>query len=250
MTDMDDFEIGSGFGFSGQIIDALEAAEYTLVTIALDETGSITGFEREIEEMLKTAIAACAASPYSQNLLIRVIRFGSQYRRSGSPGVDEVHGFTALSEIDVDAYPSLTGGGMTPLYDALYSSVGATNTYARGLQDLDFAVNGITFVITDGAENASVATANMVRDELAASVTGEIMESHHSVLIGIDTGFGGEKDALSALQSAVGLDQFIWAGSASRGTLAKLAKFVSQSISSTSQALGTGGPSTQISPTI
>jgi len=250
MSDMNDFEIGSGFGFSGTIIDGLEASEYTLVTIALDESGSIGGFESQIGDMLKAAVGACNSSPYSQNLLVRVIRFGSQYGRGGGGGVDEIHGFKALSEIDVDAYPALRGGGATPLNDGVYSGVGAMNTYAQNLVDLDFAVNGITFVISDGGENSSVATAKMVKDELAKSVKGEIMESHLSILIGIDTGYSGDKPALQAFQTDAGMNQFIWAGEATKGKLAKLAEFVSQSISSTSQALGTGGPSQNISATI
>jgi len=249
-NDMNDFEIGSGFGFSGTIIDGLEASEYTLVTIALDETGSISGFESQIDDMLKAAVAACNSSPYSQNLLIRVVRFGSQYSRSGGNGVDEIHGFKALSEIDVAAYPALKGGGMTPLYDAVYSGVGAMNTYAQNLVDLDFAVNGITFVISDGSENSSVATAKMVKEELEKSITGEIMESHLSILIGIGTGSGGASGVLQDFQTETGMSEFIWAGEATKGKLAKLAEFVSQSISSTSQALGTGGPSQQISATI
>lgn len=250
MSDMHDFEIGSGFGFSGQIIDALEASEYTLATIAIDVSGSVCSFADQLKEMLKTAIAACAASPYSQNLLVRVIQFSSMYGHGRNAGVDEIHGFKALSEIDVNAYPDLQPGGGTPLYDAVYSGVGAANTYAQQLVDLDFAVNGITFVITDGFENDSVATAKMVKDELAKSVEGEVMESHYSVLIGVGNGSGVVGGRLKQLKDDVGIDQFIWAGEATKGKLAKLAQFVSQSISSTSQALGTGGPSTKISATI
>ncbi|MCB9816646.1 hypothetical protein H6786_04595 [Candidatus Nomurabacteria bacterium] len=247
---MNDFSFGSGFQFSGATIDNLEASEYTLVTIALDESGSISGFESQIEDMLKAAVGACFSSPYSNNLLIRVIRFGSQYSRQNGNGVDEIHGFKPLSEIDVNAYPNLRGGGATPLNDGVYSSVGAMNQYAESLVDLDFAVNGITFVISDGGENASVATAKMVKDELKKSVTGEVMESHLSILIGIDTGYSGDKQNLANFQRDAGMSQFIWAGEATKSKLAKLAEFVSQSISSTSQALGTGGPSQNISATI
>lgn len=249
MSDMDTFQIGSGFTFAGTNIADLEAAEYTLVTIALDETGSISGYEPQITDMLKAAIDACRRSPFSENLLIRVIRFGSQYRR-GTDGVDELHGFKPLSAITLANYPTLRAGGMTPLNDAVYSGVGAMNVYAADLVDLDFAVNGIAFVITDGGENASVATTQMVKDELQRAVTGEIMESHYSVLIGIDTGVSDVECTLQAFQADTGMDQFIWAGDANAGNLAKLARFVSQSISSTSQALGTGGPSQQISATI
>ncbi|USN92444.1 MAG: hypothetical protein H6782_01360 [Candidatus Nomurabacteria bacterium] len=262
---MNDFSFGSGFQFSGATIDNLEASEYTLVTIALDESGSISGFESQIEDMLKAAVGACFSSPYSNNLLIRVIRFGSQYKHQNGNGVDEIHGFKPLSEIDVNAYPNLRGGGATPLNDGVYSSVGAMNQYAESLVDLDFAVNGITFVISDGGENASVATAKMVKDELKKSVTGEVMESHLSILIGINIvtddmrkrnpTYAKQIEAkveqdLENFQRDAGMSQFIWAGEATKSKLAKLAEFVSQSISSTSQALGTGGPSQNISATI
>lgn len=247
---MTDFDFGSGFGFTGATIDDLGSTEYTLVTIALDETGSISGFETQIRDMLITAVDACKKSPHSNNLLVRVIRFDSRYRRQNGAGIEEIHGFKTLGEIDSAAYPQLQGGGSTPLNDAVYSSVGAMNAYAKNLTDMDFGVNGITFVITDGGENASVATMKMVKEELKKSVTGEVMESHLSVLIGIDTGGGYAQTALQRFQTEAGMDKFIWAGEATTGKLAKLADFVSQSISSTSQALGTGGPSQNISATI
>ena len=249
-TTMDEFTIGSGFQFSGATIDGLESSEYTLVTIALDETGSISGYENQIRDMLKASIEACFSSPYSSNLLIRVIRFGSQYGRSGGGGVDEIHGFKTLSEINIADYPQLRGGGLTSLYDAVYSSVGAMNTYAESLVDMDFNVNGITLVITDGIDNNSTATASMVQEELKKSVKGEIMESHTSILIGIDTGYSEVKQCLADFQAYTGMNQFVWAGEATKERLAKLAKFVSQSISSTSQALVIGGSSKDISATI
>jgi hypothetical protein len=249
---MQEFALGSGFQFTGAILNDDNAAGsgYTLVTIALDETGSVSGFEDQIREMLRASVGACFASPYSGNLLVRVIRFGTQYRMQNGNGVDEIHGFKLLPEIDLDAYPNLRAGGATPLCDAVYSSVGAMNVYARDLYDLDYAVNGITFVITDGGENASVATMAMVKEELAQSVKGEVMESHVSILIGIDTGSSGVKIDLKHFKQDAGINQFIWAGDASKENMAKLAGFVSKSISSTSQALGTGGPSQNISATI
>lgn len=247
---LDQFTIGSGFNFSGQIIDDLGASEYTLATIAIDVSGSVYGFADQLLDMLKTTVAACAASPYSQNLLIRVIEFSSMYGRGGGGGVNEIHGFKSLGELDVNNYQAFQPGGGTPLYDAVYSGVGAANAYAEQLVDMDFAVNGITFVITDGGENDSVATAKMVKDELEKSVQGEVMESHLSILIGVGSGSGSVSGILKDFQNDTGMDQFIWAGEATKGKLAKLADFVSQSISSTSQALGTGGPSQNISATI
>ena len=238
---------GSNFTFSGARIDDLAqagATEYTLVTIAVDETGSVMGFEKELRNMLVMAIESCKKSPRSDNLLVRVITFGSQYQN----GVNEVHGFKPLYDIDVNDYPDIRPGGMTPLNDAVFSAIGATNAYAKELADNEFGVNAITFVITDGAENASVASMAMVKSELEKSVRSEVLESSVSILIGINA--ADARMFLDEFRREAGMDQYVDAGDASKGKLAKLAAFVSQSVSSQSQALGSGGPSQNISATI
>jgi len=234
-----------GFAFSGVRTERLGATEYTLVTIAVDVTGSVIGFEDDLRESLVTAVEACQRSPRSDNLLLRVIKFSSMFNN----GVDELHGFKPLAEIDArNDYGDMNPGGMTPLCDACYSAIGAMNAYGQKLVDDDFGVNAIAFVITDGGENASVATMKMVAQEAQKAVTGEIVESMVSVLIGVNA--SEYKYELEAFQREAGLTQYIDAGEATKGKLAKLADFVSQSVSSQSQALGTGGPSQNISATI
>ncbi len=235
---------GSNFTFSGARIDELGATEYTLVTIAVDETGSVIRFAKELRDMLVVAVESCKKSPRSDNLLVRVITFGDQYVN----GVNEIHGFKPLADIDTGAYPAIRPGGMTPLSDAVYSSLGATNTYAKDLADNDFGVNAIVFVVTDGGENASVASMKMVKDEALRAVQSESLESLVSILIGINAQACSAD--LARFQQEAGLTSYIDAGEATKGKLAKLANFVSQSVSSQSQALGTGGPSQQIAAVI
>ncbi len=239
---------GSNFKFTGARIEELGATEYTLVTIAVDETGSVAGFADELLRMLQAAVESCRLAVRrvgkEENVLIRVIAFGSQHPN----GVRELHGFKPISEIDVAAYQPLMPGGLTPLCDACYSSLGAMNTYAQNLVDNDYAVNAILFVITDGGENASVATMNMVKTEADKAVRGEVLESMISILIGVNAQMASGE--LAQFRREAGLTQYIDAGDASPRTLAKLGQFVSRSVSSQSQALGTGGPSKQISATI
>lgn len=242
--DMETFQMGGNFNFTGARLEQLGASEYTLVTIAVDETGSVSGFQDELREMLVTAVASCQASDRSENLLVRVVTFGSQHNQ----GVNEIHGFKPLVDIDVANYPTIQPGGMTPLYDAVYSSVGALNGYGQQLVDDGYGVNAITFIITDGADNRSTATPKMVQEELSKGVSGEVLESMVSVLIGINA--ASAASYLQDFQRDAGITQFIDAGDATKSTLARLADFVSQSISSQSQALGTGGPSQNISATI
>ncbi len=244
-TDMDTHQIGGGnFTFSGARIANLGSTEYTLATVMVDVTGSVGGFETQLRDMLVTAVQSCQKSPRSDNLLLRVCTFSSMHQN----GVAEIHGFKPLGEIDASAYPPLRVGGGTPLCDAVYSGVGATNTYGKQLMDQDFLVNAITFIITDGAENASTASMPMVKEQIAKALTGETLESHVSVLIGINA--GSYKNELTRFQTEAGITQYIDAGDVTKGRLAKLAAFVSQSVSSTSQALGTQGPSSQIAAVI
>ncbi len=235
---------GSGFSFKGARIERLGATEYTLVTIAVDESGSVSGFADELRKMLVMAVDACKKSPRSDNILVRVIRFSSIYAK----GVDEIHGFKALAEIDTSQYPALKPGGWTPLCDACFSAIGATNSYGKALLEQDYGVNAITFVITDGGENSSTATMAMVKKEAAKAVTGETLESIIAVLVGINASSCSTE--LTDFQKEAGMTQYIDAGDATPRKLAKLASFVSRSVSSQSQALGTGGPSKDIDPTI
>jgi len=244
-NDMEKVDLGRGFNFSGTRLEKLGASEYTLVTIAVDVTGSVGGFEGELRDCLITAVKACKKSPRANNLLLRVITFASQFQN----GVNELNGFKPLADIDPDNdYPDFRPGGMTPLNDACYSAIGAMNAYGQKLSDDDYGVNAIAFIITDGDENASVATMQMVKEELNRAITGETMESMISILIGINAQYYQAK--LEQFQREAGITQYIDAGEATRGRLAKLAEFVSQSVSSQSQALGTGGPSQNISATI
>lgn len=244
--DMQQHKLAGNFHFSGTRLDALGASEYTLATIAVDETGSTHRFKDELQKMLEVAVASCKKSPRSDNLLLRVLYFSSQYPK----GVKEVHGFKPLGEIDAANYPPLDPRGGTPLCDAVYSAVGAMNVYGKELTSQDFNVNGITFVITDGEENTSTATMRMVKAECDLSISGENLESMVTVLVGINASDPESQRALGEFRREAGMTQYIDAGDVTAAKLAKLAAFIDQSISSQSQALGTGGPSQQISATI
>lgn len=240
---MDQNLIGSNLQYSGARIEKLSATEYTLVTVAVDVTGSVGGFETELREMLVTAIYACLKSPRSNNLLVRVILFST-----GVGGVQELHGFTPLQDIDVNAYPIFNPSGGTPLYDAVYNAVGATVQYGADLTEADFLCNGIVIVITDGDDNTSTTTPRMIAKQVIDARKSENLESLVTVLIGINA--GSASSYLQNFQQQAQLDQYVDAGNATPQNLAKLATFVSQSVSSQSQALGTGGSSKTISATI
>lgn len=228
------------FGFSAVHVDNLAASGYTLVSIVCDRSGSTSGFQQEMESALKEVIKACQSSPRADNLLMRVITFDNKHT--------EFHGFKMLESINLGDYDnSLSPGGSTALFDAMIDSIEATNHYAEQLAQQDFDVNAIVFFITDGDDNASTYGINQIKDALNKAVRSEALESMVTVLLGVNVNDSHFHARLESVHKDCGLTQFEILENANSKTLAKLANFVSQSISSQSQALGSGGPSKSIS---
>lgn len=223
----------TAFGFSATRIDQLGASEYTLVTVSVDESGSVSPFAREMEAMIKSVVAACRKNPRADNLMLRVIAFNH--------GIREVHGFKLLQDCNSADYDNiLYPSGSTALYDAQISTLEAEYAYGKSLKDNDFLANAVNFTITDGDDNASRFTRNRVKQLHESPVQSELLESINNILIGVNAGVCGRY--LQSYKTEAGFDQYVECG-ASETELAKLAKFVTNSISATSQSLGTGSKS-------
>jgi hypothetical protein len=222
---------GTTFQFSATRPDDLGASEYTLVSVAVDVSGSVSSFKDELVKMLNAILAACKKSSRAENLLMRTLRFDDS--------VSEIHGFAPLSSLDVYEESDLNGGGMTALIDASLSGIGAMNAYGKKLVDLNYSVNGILFVLTDGEENRStIKDPARIKVEIDRAVRGETLKGVTTILIGINA--LQYRSSLKQLQQDAGFSFFIEVADATPQRLAKLAGFVSKSISSTSQSLAQG----------
>lgn len=241
---MEEHRVGnSNFTFEGTRIEQLGATKYTLVTIAIDVTGSTSGFADELRQTLVNAVEGCRKSPMAENLLVRAVIFSS------SIGVVELHGFKELHDIDTSAYGPFSPSGATPLYDATFASIGAMVEYGERLMDNDYLTNAIGFIVTDGGENDSAqAGIDDVRKVLKEATQEEKLESLVSILVGVNAQRASA--ALASFRTDAGIDEYVDIADANAGKLAKLARFISKSVTSQSQALGTGGPSQNIQATI
>ncbi len=227
---------GSGFGFSGVKTDDLGASEYTLVGIAADRSGSVSGFAQEIEGCIKSSIEGCQKSPRADNLLLRTLTFESHRQ--------ELHGFRPLVECSPNKYNGIIQiGGATVLYDASVDLIDSLATYGKHLQGQEYTANAIAVVLTDGMDQGSKLTANEVKQAIARARQGESLESIMTILIGINVNNAAVSQYLQNFKTDAGFDQYVEAKDASAKTFAKIAGFISKSVSSQSQALGTGGPS-------
>jgi uncharacterized protein YegL len=227
---------GGAFNFSATKPEVLGATEYTIVTLVVDISGSVIPFSNELLETVKSVVTACQKSPRAENLLFRLISFNDT--------VMEVHGFVQLNGIKADDYQALQCGGRTALFDAVHEAIGATISYGQRLIDQDFDANAIVFVVTDGLDWGSTMTPRTIKDLVDKAVIGEQLESLTTILVGVNA--DDCEDALERFVKEANLSQFINIGDVTPQKLAKLAQFVSKSISSTSQSLGTGGASQQL----
>jgi len=230
------------FAFSAARPEDLPEEEYTLVVIMDDVSPSTEDYRNESCEAKKAIIKACRKSPRAEKLLIRQCVFGTS--------IKEVHGFKSLQSIDEQSFVAEpTIGHSTALFDSAYDAVSSVLDYAKTLDtNADILSNGIVFDITDGMDNASSMTARSVAEKIRLSKKDEWpIESIKVVLVGLfdpkDSYASTVKEYLEEFKNDAEIDQYIDVGDATPQKLAKLAEFVSQSISSQSQSLGTGGPS-------
>lgn len=234
--------IGNGnFQFSAIKADSLTEDNYTLATIVHDRSGSVSPFSKEIDKMIDETIKACAKSPSPENLLLREVAFSDRFKK----GIEEIYGFSPLNNIP--QRQDIYCGGGTPLFDSVYTSIEATLTYAENLKNQGYTVNGIVFIITDGADTGYKNSPEMIRKKMEEAVTGERIESLIVILIGIND--VGCKSYLDSFASKTNLTHYISMGDVTPQKIAKLATFVSQSVSSQQAARGSGGPSQSL-PTI
>ena len=178
-----------------------------------------------------------------------------QFRDYIEERAEKIREYALCNNIIVDIFtihkPEDTIGFGTALYDATYESAGSVLDYAKLLDDqADITSNGIVFIVTDGMDNQSSSTPTSIVEKVKESKRFEVIESLKIILIGIndpDSGYSSHvTKALSNFHSEAELDQFVDAGDATPEKIAKISDFVSKSISSQSQSLGTGGQSVNL----
>lgn len=239
------FEIpdNTAFGFSAIDPDDMTNPEdeYTLVSIAEDVSPSTSGVRSEMAEGMRTVNLACKKDPRCDKLMVHATRFGSI--------IQEVHGFKPVNDIDEKSYsPSPSIGNSTCLYDAIYNAISACSRYAEILDKSgDISSNAIVFIFTDGMDNSSSVGVQTIMDKLEEIRMKEILESIKIIILGFNDPNSSYQDEiakyLNKLTKDLNLDQYVDVGAMTPAQAAKVFGFVSQSISSQSQHLGTGGPS-------
>lgn len=229
----------SHYGFSTVRMEDLAQLgnEWTLVQLTVDGSGSVSPFKRDMEQAIKQVLDACRKSPRADYLLLRVVVFDQR--------LVEVHGFKPLQSCNPSDYDGCLSqvSGTTALFASSLNGAEALATEGKRLTDNNFSVNAIQIDITDGLDTERGATPAQIAKVRQEAVTGEQLESVLSILIGVNITQPSVGKALKEFKDEAGFTQYVELNQSDTGTLARMANFVSQSVSSQSQALGTGGPS-------
>ena len=233
------------FGFTAIGVDHLEASGYTLATIVCDRSGSTSGYQKPMEEALKSSIEALKKHPNNETMLVRVVTVDTQ--------CEEQHGFIPVTDIDGSRYDGLLSArGVTALFDGCVNAAEAAANFGKTLIQQRYTANGIIIVITDGLNCAGKFSQPedivFVKDAFGKTTQTECLESLVSVLIGVVGKNIHVANELQKFHSEAGFSEpMITLTDANPTTIAKIGKFITDSVSSTSVARGTGGPSQSIS---
>lgn len=234
------------FTYTAVSMDALAeegASEETLVTLIWDKSGSTTGWDDISTECLKQVIRGCDRCPRKDYLLVRLVVFDSKQC--------EVHGYKplrlCLDDVNQGKYDNLLNpGGSTALYDVTIDGIDAAVDFAQKLDKHDYDTNGIIVVLTDGEDMCSTYDVPHVKAAFQRAVQSETLESLQSILIAINP--AGCATALQKFSKDGGFTKYVEFTDLDEDGFAKLADWISESVSSQSQALGTGGPSQVVDP--
>ena len=236
---------GTNFKYSAASIDDMMeiASEFTLVTLVIDESGSVDTFASAMENAIREVISKCVNknNPKSENLVLRILKFNNY--------VTEYHGFKPAHACDPSSYHGfLNPGGMTALYEASEQAVNASKDYGKQLMDQGIATNALVVIFTDGVNNVQTSTPESVRRSIEKVRQEEALTNITTILIGVNT-----KNCQSILEQFVkdaGINQFETIENTDSKSFGALANMVSQSISRSSQNIHGNGSSAPISLSI
>ena len=234
---LDQFEVpGANFGFTGANFDNIGAMDQTLYGLVVDESGSTSPFRPEMIKAIQATVASLEKSPRADNLMFRMSCFSNDIR--------EIHGYKPLKDCHVGHYADVfEQAGQTSLYDATLEMSESMRVYAENLAENSYIANGIIVVITDGLDLGSTHGPNDVRKSFEEMIQGEHLESLMTILIGVNIEDDHVKQKLELYKEEAGFTDFHYIKDATEKSMAKWANFVSRSVTSQSQHLGSGGPS-------
>ena len=210
-------------GCVGMDAEALGTADATLVSVVLDMSGSMEPHRKEVIEAYNAMIRSLAGARAATSILVSTWAFEDVPR--------------LLSSYEsVEHKPRLTQAvyaprGSTALHDAVLGAMTGLVAYGQRLWDEGVPTRRVLFVLSDGEDNASKATAGAVRSAAAALARQEAYTLAYA-------GFGSID--LASQARVIGFPHVVGAA-ATDSEIRRVFRQVSQSVLRVSQGSGASG---------
>ena len=274
---------GGTFQFSGANLDELDeigVSQYSLFGLGVDVSGSTSRFQKPMERAGNIILKASKLNQRADNMMLRSVAFSQNSFEvpTSKPGFQLLHDLCPgdFDPKDADDLPTVFNGefkpiGSTALIEAGVNLADSLRVYG-GLMvdDNDYEVNGGLFLMTDGANNSGKYPASdgsdnhHLKEAFDRIRAEEKIESFAPYLIAVGCTNPTYRAALEKLASDCEFTPvphhdeakrkagetlpFLDVTDVSTSGLARLAQWISESLSETSKALGSGGPSKPIAP--
>ena len=168
-------QIQQGLGIT---VDDVPASEVVLLTLLIDDSGSIrfSGNEQVVRDGEKAVLDALKDSKQGNNILVHT-------RLLNGMIIDPFTMLEDATELDKSNYQAVHG---TPLYDESVVTLGTVVAKTQEFLDAGVPVRAVTLIITDGSDQHSMRqradTVKSVVDDMLAT------ERHIIAAMGIDNG--------------------------------------------------------------
>lgn len=139
-----------------------------VATIIIDLSGSVSGEEENMRDLLIELIWRYKRSSYRSAIILRVIG----YHTDMPGGVQQILPFTPVRTIDPDTLPHFRAGGMTNMSQGVIDALNESLSLAVALREREKVVNELILKLGDGGEthrNAIYNVDNAVQFYLAGS---------------------------------------------------------------------------------
>lgn len=241
----------TGMTFTAPPEEVFDESQYTIVAIVSDQSGSIYDARGDIFGMNEVIDGDLKKGSAKNTIVIRRTTFT---KKGNQLKIAESHGFLPVTAVDPQAHFPIIQGydnyGGTPLADGVLNGILAAKTQAVNLVN-NMAVplvNLVIAVVTDGGETGSDASNADIKAAIEDILAEGDIESITTILVGVKCPVGSnDRIALEKFQRETGFTKFIPFDEMTPKTFGKVAHLISKSISTTSQALGTGGGSSYVS---
>jgi hypothetical protein len=240
----------TGFQFTAPPLAVFEEQKYTVVGITTDQSGSIYGVRGDLFAMNEAIDRDLKAGAGKHTIIVRRTAFTDNFPNN----VREQHGFLPALAVDpTNHFPVVNSYGEyggTPLADGVMETILAAKEQAMQLINIQGVplVNLALAFLTDGGETGSRFKPADIKAAIEQILAEGEIESIVTILVGVDcsentTEGKRTRQKLETFQQQAGLTKFIPFDEMTPGAFGQVARVISQTFTSTSQALGSGGPS-------